>query len=314
MLGYRRPVSNRMPSERTEDQLAGLFLDELSDDHLDAMMEMGDPDTDALDVLANAASYGLSSPVHNVFVVGSDILDGRSPKAARSPAKKSRTKLMQVVPRSYPRKDPSTPFACDMCEFRGKTRLALKNHVDEEHHESNNTSFLKSKSVQNVDKMYLCNYCNYSTVHRSALRVHTKTHTGEKPFGCKQCTFKSATMRRMKEHVMSHLGEKPFLCDQCGYGTTRKDHLRVHKLTHTGEKPFACEYCPYKSHTIAKLNVHRRAHTGEKPYACEFCDYRATRKDYLDSHMRQHTGAPNKTPRARVRKQRQEPGSPSQFI
>jgi uncharacterized Zn-finger protein len=40
----------------------------------------------------------------------------------------------------------------------------------------------------------------------------------------------------MKVHERSHTGEKPFACSVCGQRFSWSRHVKVHERTHTGEK------------------------------------------------------------------------------
>ncbi|XP_019740012.1 oocyte zinc finger protein XlCOF28-like, partial [Hippocampus comes] len=75
---------------------------------------------------------------------------------------------------------------------------------DDEHATGDKTCPTDAKRVK-------CSYCDKTFCRKSVLKVHTRKHTGE----------------------------RPFVCSVCGKGFIQKGALRAHVRTHTGEKPFA---------------------------------------------------------------------------
>ena len=91
-------------------------------------------------------------------------------------------------------------------------------------------------------QLYKCDVCGSEFVHRTHLKIHQRTHTGE----------------------------KPYKCNCCGRCFAQKGNLHVHMKIHTGEKDFICEYCQRGFITNAQLFVHMRTHTNpnrKRPYA-----------------------------------------------
>lgn len=127
-----------------------------------------------------------------------------------------------------------------------------------------------SKTV--VPKHYECSFpgCHYSTIRKSDMTIHIRTHTGEKPFKCpyKGCTYAAVTKSILGIHLRTHTGEKPLKCPypNCTYSSANHSNLKVHMRTHTGEKPFRCTFpnCNYASITSSDLKKHLKTHSHDK--------------------------------------------------
>ena len=97
-----------------------------------------------------------------------------------------------------------------------------------------------------------CNKCGQIFPDRHTLKVHKKTHQGEKCFKCDLCPYSSAFHRSLESHMLIHTDQKPFECDECDKRFKKKHVLKRHQnLRHNPtyitpmpqEKTYECPEC-----------------------------------------------------------------------
>lgn len=172
-------------------------------------------------------------------------------------------------------------YICYKCNDVFPSKRNLKQHAK---------TCSETVEMENNEKLgkYTCTQCAYRCQSPAILKIHERTHSGEKPFACTFCEYKSGQKNNVAKHILVHMKEKPFRCQYCEYRCAQKNNLVVHERTHTGYKPFACPYCEYRTVQKPNLVKHMYLHTDQKPFSCDMCSYRCVQKTNLTKHKQRH--------------------------
>ncbi|XP_069464366.1 GDNF-inducible zinc finger protein 1 isoform X2 [Ambystoma mexicanum] len=167
-------------------------------------------------------------------------------------------------------------FPCELCGKKFKRKKDIKRHILQVH--------------EGGGERHFCQVCGKGLSSKTALRLHERTHTGDRPYGCTQCEARFSQPSALKTHMRIHTGEKPFSCEECGARFTQNHILIYHRRCHTGERPFMCETCGKSFASKEYLKHHDRIHTGSKPFKCETCYRTFAQRNSLHQHLKVHTG------------------------
>ncbi|XP_059046804.1 zinc finger and SCAN domain-containing protein 2-like [Achroia grisella] len=170
-------------------------------------------------------------------------------------------------------------YICYKCNVIFSSKRLLRQH--------SKTCLEDSEQSEKLGK-FGCSQCSYRCQSPAILKIHERTHTGEKPFSCNFCDYKSGQKNNVAKHILVHMKEKPFRCQYCNYRCAQKNNLVVHERTHTGYKPFGCPYCDYRTVQKPNLVKHMYLHTDQKPFSCDLCSYRCVQKTNLTKHKQRH--------------------------
>ena len=171
--------------------------------------------------------------------------------------------------------------------------------------------------VAKVQKVFMCENCDYSAPRRVLVITHMKSHGIHQ---CKRCKFRADSEEGLEEHLVTehkdrsdckfcklcnryvkcnevplekHMeecqGRVPFRCPECSKEFQYESSLKCHVVSHYPDKPklFGCDQCDYKSNYKANLKKHiRHIHEQkkERDIKCLECD----KMFYTDENMRRH--------------------------
>lgn len=75
---------------------------------------------------------------------------------------------------------------------------------------------------------HTCSECGKSFENKSLLRIHGRTHSGERPYACTVCDKRFTQQGHLARHNRIHTGEKMHQCSLCG---KVDGHFLSHLLT-----------------------------------------------------------------------------------
>lgn len=144
-----------------------------------------------------------------------------------------------------------------LCSVCGKSYRCLRNHIIREHsHE------LPAHELPASNSIAACQVCGRKFPNMSQLRVHQRSHTGEKPFHCDICGRSYCVKELLRDHCYTHSGVKRYRCSLWSKSFNMATSFLRHHSVHSGETPHSCYDCGKQFCLVAFLKAHlqTRAH------------------------------------------------------
>ncbi|CAH0549818.1 unnamed protein product [Brassicogethes aeneus] len=192
---------------------------------------------------------------------------------------------------------------CPYCSYSTKRKLDLQKHVYRMHREQNEVE----KKIEIKCLMYSCDKCNYTTVSKNCLEIHSfkACKSLDAPIlTCKHCRFKTTIKFEMQKHLRMHTSN--FKCSYCEYAAKTNQKIKRHIYAKHRQQndeenkvqliPKKCVYCDFTTVDTQTFQMHiyskhrtqneleKKVPITIKTYSCDNCDYTTVRKSSFHSH------------------------------
>ena len=175
------------------------------------------------------------------------------------------------------------PYECDICHARFTQQGSMVFH---------------RKGHTGDKPKWQCEFCMTTTSRKIDLQAHVKRqHTSTGPLSCNKCSNIFKDWYSLKMHKRTHSGERCFKCSFCSFSSLTSQHLEFHMLKHTGLKPFECSQCSQRFKLKVSLKRHLNLNHNpdyvgpdpdKKKMVCEQCGKSFKQRAALINHLAKH--------------------------
>ncbi|XP_016893514.1 zinc finger protein 1035 [Cynoglossus semilaevis] len=135
------------------------------------------------------------------------------------------------------------------------------------------------KPCFNKKNKYICDYCPRTFNHSWAQVIHTRLHTGERPFACQWCGERFIRKDYVKRHLLKCTkkeGPEKVLCEKCGglfSSAVVRDHISK------------CTVKPSTSHATNCQSQQSVSRNPPEGFSCAYCSSRFLLFSQLQEHF-----------------------------
>jgi hypothetical protein len=158
----------------------------------------------------------------------------------------------------------------------------------------------KQINIQKDEKLNECHVPGKADKQMGDLKIHIRTHTGEKPHKCDVSSSEFRTTPNRKDERCGKTEEekqkntqKDETLNEChisGKADKQTDNLGVQIRTDTDDKLYKCDVCGKMFYSEENIKSHMGNLTGEEFYKCNVCENLLNHEDNVDRQERIHAG------------------------
>lgn len=117
-----------------------------------------------------------------------------------------------------------------------------------------------------------CHHCDKRFNHDHSLKNHLDRVNGIKSFKCSSCVKAFFSKAELRLHSSTHSNEKPYTCTYpvCGKVFRTNSHRSAHMDTHNVNKKFVCSTCGDLFQTRGSRRIHQQSHSNTLQ-SCAIC-------------------------------------------